>query len=276
MNKRLRKIVLFIIMSLFAVASVYPLIWVVLQSFKTETEILAGGIWKLPGAIRFESYRIIWSEQGFSGFFLNSLVVTAATTVFNIALITMAGYAFSKLRFKFKSIFYHYIILNLLIPTPIILLPMFLQVNRLGIINTLPALVLPYFQGFAPLGLILCRNYFNDIPDELAEAGKLDGCGVMGIFFRIALPLAKPIIATMAILSSMSAWNEYLWALIAITDKGKQTVSVGMAALNDMSSAIGYAPVFAGLSLSALVIVVIFLMMQRNFIKSIAAGAVKG
>lgn len=276
MNKRLRKTSLFIFMLVGSLVSVYPLIWVILQSFKTETEILAGGIWKLPDAIRFGSYVQIWTKQGFSDYFKNSLVITAATTVFNIALITMAGYAFSKLRFRFKSFFYNYIILNLLIPTPIILLPMFLQVNKLGLINTLPAMVLPYFQGFAPLGLILCRNYFNDIPDELAEAAKLDGCGIMGIFFRIALPLARPIIATMAILASMMAWNEYLWALIAITDKKRYTVSVGMAALNDMSSSIGYSPIFAGLSLSAIVIVVIFLMMQRNFIKSIAAGAVKG
>jgi ABC-type glycerol-3-phosphate transport system permease component len=275
MNKNFSKAILFCFMLFASLVSVYPLIWVILQSFKTESEFLQS-IWNFPKAIRFDSYGIILFRQGLARYFKNSAIVTFSTTIFDLTLITMAGYAFSKLRFRFKGFYYNYIILNLLIPTPIIILPMFLQVNRLGLINTLPALVLPYFQGFAPLGLILSRSYFGDIPDELVEASKLDGCGPFGIFLRIMIPLAKPIIATMAILASMAAWNEYLWALISITEKRRYTVSIGIAALNDTSASIGYIPVFAGLSLSAMVIVIIFLCMQKNFIRSIAAGAVKG
>jgi ABC-type glycerol-3-phosphate transport system permease component len=255
--------------------SVYPLIWVILQSFKTETEFLMS-IWTLPSAIRFEGYKTVLFTHGLANYFRNSFVVTIAATIYDLVLITMAGYVFAKLRFKFKSFLYYYIIMNLLIPTPIILLPMFLQVNRLGLINTLPALVLPYYQGFAPLGLILCRSYFGDIPDELMEAAKLDGCGPVNIFIRIMVPLARPIIATLAILASMAAWNEYNWALVSITTRSRYTVSVGIAALSDATITIGYVPVFAGLSLSAMVIVVIFFIMQRHFIESIAAGAVKG
>jgi ABC-type glycerol-3-phosphate transport system permease component len=275
MKIRISKFVLFVFMGFASLVSIYPLIWVILQSFKTETEFLMS-IWTLPSAIRFEGYKIVLFTHGLANYFKNSFVVTIVTAIYDLVLITMAGYVFAKLRFKFKSFLYYYIIMNLLIPTPIILLPMFLQVNRLGLINTLPALVLPYYQGFAPLGLILCRSYFRDISDELMEAAKLDGCGPVNIFIRIMVPLARPIIATLAILASMAAWNEYNWALVSITTRSRYTVSVGIAALSDATITIGYIPVFAGLSLSAIVIVVIFFMMQRHFIESIAAGAVKG
>ena len=126
------------------------------------------------------------------------------------------------------------------------------------------------------MGLIICRNYFEDLPDELMEAGKLDGCSNMQVFRNIMLPLAKPILATMAILSAMQVWNEYLWALTSITDESKYTLSVGVALFNKKTETVGYTPVFAALSISALVIVVVYLCMQKNFVKSIAAGAVKG
>ena len=124
--------------------------------------------------------------------------------------------------------------------------------------------------------MIICRNYFEDLPDELMEAGKLDGCSNMQVFRKIMLPLAKPILATMAILSAMQVWNEYLWALTSITDESKYTLSVGVALFNKKTETVGYTPVFAALSISALVIVVVYLCMQKNFVKSIAAGAVKG
>ncbi len=277
MNKKqsLFQIILFGIMLIFAFISIYPLIWVVIQSFKTETEFLSS-IWTLPQNLRLKNYDYVWNTAGLSRSFMNSIWVTLTTTVLEIAFISLAGFAFAKLRFKFKKFFYYYIILNLLIPTPIILLPMFLMVRNLGIINTLPALMFPYFQGFAPLGLIITTNYFESIPDELMEAAKLDGCSIFRIFFSVMFPLAKPIAATMAILGSMQAWNEYIWALISITDTARYTLPVGVATLNDSTSVIGYTPVFAALSISSVVIVMIYLVLQKQFVKSIAAGAVKG
>lgn len=274
-KKYFEKTFLFILTLCFAVISVYPLLWVILQSFKTETEFLSS-IWSLPGKFRLDSYNIAWNTEKLSTFFFNSVLVTITTSVVNIVLISLAGFAFSKLHLRFKEFFYYYVIFNLLIPTSIILLPMFIQIRDLGLINTLPALVFPYFQGFAPLGLIITRNYFNDIPDELMEAAKLDGCSILQTFYFVMLPLAKPIVATMAILGSMMAWNEYMWALISITEKTRYTLSVGVAMLNDKASSIGYTPIFAALSISAMVIVLLYLTMQQYFIKSIAAGAVKG
>lgn len=276
MNKKnVYKLFLFLFMLLAFFISVYPLLWVVIQSLKTETEFLKS-IWTLPARLNFQNYATAWNDAGMSRYFLNSVVVTLVTTAVNLVFVTCAGYAFAKLTFPGKTFFYYMIIFNLLIPTAIILLPMFTMVNRMHLVNTLPALVFPYFQGFAPMGLIICRNYFEDLPDELMEAGKLDGCSNMQVFRKIMLPLAKPILATMAILSAMQVWNEYLWALTSITDESKYTLSVGVALFNKKTETVGYTPVFAALSISALVIVVVYLCMQKNFVKSIAAGAVKG
>ena len=276
MNKKnVYKLFLFLFMLLAFFISVYPLLWVVIQSLKTETEFLES-IWTLPARLNFQNYATAWNDAGMSRYFMNSVVVTLVTTAVNLVFVTCAGYAFAKLKFPGKTFFYYMIIFNLLIPTAIILLPMFTMVNRMHLVNTLPALVFPYFQGFAPMGLIICRNYIEDLPDELMEAGKLDGCSNMQVFRKIMLPLAKPILATMAILSAMQVWNEYLWALTSITDESKYTLSVGVALFNKKTETVGYTPVFAALSISALVIVVVYLCMQKNFVKSIAAGAVKG
>lgn len=276
MNKKnVYKLFLFLFMLLAFFISVYPLLWVVIQSLKTETEFLES-IWTLPARLNFQNYATAWNDAGMSRYFMNSVVVTLVTTAVNLVFVTCAGYAFAKLKFPGKTFFYYMIIFNLLIPTAIILLPMFTMVNRMHLVNTLPALVFPYFQGFAPMGLIICRNYFEDLPDELMGAGKLDGCSNMQVFRKIMLPLAKPILATMAILSAMQVWNEYLWALTSITDESKYTLSVGVALFNKKTETVGYTPVFAALSISALVIVVVYLCMQKNFVKSIAAGAVKG
>lgn len=276
MNKKnVYKLFLFLFMLLAFFISVYPLLWVVIQSLKTETEFLES-IWTLPARLNFQNYATAWNDAGMSRYFMNSVVVTLVTTAVNLVFVTCAGYAFAKLTFPGKTFFYYMIIFNLLIPTAIILLPMFTMVNRMHLVNTLPALVFPYFQGFAPMGLIIWRNYFEDLPDELMEAGKLDGCSNMQVFRKIMLPLAKPILATMAILSAMQVWNEYLWALTSITDESKYTLSVGVALFNKKTETVGYTPVFAALSISALVIVVVYLCMQKNFVKSIAAGAVKG
>lgn len=275
MKKKVVKGLLFLFMLLAFLISVYPLVWVVIQSLKTETEFLQS-IWTLPAKLNFSNYATAWNDAGMSKYFMNSVVVTVVTTMVNLVFVTCAGYAFAKLKFPAKEFFYYMVIFNLLIPTAIILLPMFTMINKMKMVNTLPALVFPYFQGFAPMGLIICRNYFADLPDELMEAGKLDGCGNLAVFLRIMLPLSRPIIATMAILSAMQVWNEYLWALTSITDQSKYTLSVGVALFNKKTETVGYTPVFAALSISALVIVVVYLCMQKNFVKSIASGAVKG
>ena len=265
----------FVIMLIAAMISIYPLIWVILQSFKTESEFLRS-IWSLPSSLNLDNYVKAFEEANLLTYLKNTVINTSATLAVDLVLITCLGYAFSKLKMKFKKFFYYMILINMLIPTPIILLPMYLQVVNLGIQNTLAAIVFPYYQGFAPLGLILIKNYMDNIPDEIIESAKMDGCGTYRILWSIMVPLVKPMLVTLAILGGMNAWNEYMWALVSISDTSKYTLSVGIAVIRDKIATIGYTPVFAALTVSAMVFVMIYLFAQKTFVRPITAGAVKG
>ena len=274
-RKKITNGIIFIIVAVYAVVSVYPLIWVILQSFKSESQFLQS-IWSLPSSLHFENYQTAFTTGKLGLYFFNTVKNTAATLVVDLVLITLAAFAFSKLKMKFKKFFYYFILISMLIPTPIILLPMYLQVLNMNIQNTLAAIVFPYYQGFAPLGLVLATNYFNNIPDEVIEAARIDGCNTPKVLISIVVPLAKPILTTLAILGGMNAWNEYMWSLTSISNTSRYTLSVGIATLRDQTSILGYTPVFAALSASAIVFVILFLCAQRTFVESITAGAVKG
>lgn len=265
----------FIIVLLYALISLYPLIWVVLQSFKTEPEFLSS-IWSLPSSLHLDNYITAFTKGNLAVYLKNTVINTGATLLVEIVFITLAAFAFSKLKMKFKNVIFYMILINMLIPTPIILLPMYLQVINLKIQNTLAAIVFPYFQGFAPLGLILLKNYMDGIPNEIIEAAKIDGCSTPRILLSIMVPLVKPMMVTLAILGGMSAWNEYMWALVSISDTSKYTLSVGIAILKDKISTLGYTPVLAALTVGAMVFVIIYLAAQKTFVRSITEGAVKG
>ena len=247
----------------------------VLQSFKTEPEFLSS-IWSLPSSLHLDNYITAFTKGNLAVYLKNTVINTGATLVVEIVFITLAAFAFSKLKMKFKNVIFYMILINMLIPTPIILLPMYLQVINLNIQNTLAAIVFPYFQGFAPLGLILLKNYMDGIPNEIIEAAKIDGCSTPRILLSIMVPLVKPMMVTLAILGGMSAWNEYMWALVSISDTSKYTLSVGIAILKDKISTLGYTPVLAALTVGAMVFVIIYLAAQKTFVRSITEGAVKG
>lgn len=274
-KKKISDLLIFLALSIWAVISLYPLLWVIFQSFKTEQEFLSS-IWTLPTKLNLDNY-IVAFVKGHLGLYLkNTVRNTLLTVIVDLVFITLAGYAFTKMKMKFRKFFYYFILLNMLIPTPIILIPMYMQVVKLGIQNTLPAILFPYYQGFAPLGLLLITNYMKGIPEEITEAARIDGCGTMGILWRIMVPLVKPMLVTLGILGGMSAWNEYLWALVSISDTKQITLSVGIATLRDQTTNLGNTPIFAALTVAAMVFVILYLCTQKVFVRSITAGAVKG
>ncbi len=274
-RKKVINWIVFGIVLLYSCISLYPLIWVVLQSFKTETEFLQS-IWSFPAKLNFNNFALALSEGKIGRAFLMSVRNTIATLVVDLVFITLAGFAFSKLKMAGKKFFYYMILLNMLIPTPIILLPMYLQVLDMNIQNTIWAVVFPYFQGFAPLGILLITNYFNNIPNEVIEAAKIDGCTTPKILIHIIVPLSKSMLVTLAILGGMNTWNEFMWALTSISETEMYPLSIAIAILKDKTSIIGYTPVFAALTISAMVFVLLYLAAQKSFVQSITAGAVKG
>lgn len=261
--------------AVYAVISLYPFVWIVLQSFKTEQEFLTS-IWSLPNKLHWENYKSAWVNSHFSIFYKNSLFVTCITVLICLVFCALAGYAFGRLRFLGKKPLLVMLVAVLLVPTPVLLLPVYLIVRDLGLLNTYLGLIGPYTAGTLPLGILLMRSYFQEVPQDLADSAKIDGCREFGTFYRVMLPLTMPGLATLAILNFISIWNEYMWALISLSDQKLYTLPIGMARMEGQKFVFGNTTVFAGIVLSSLLIFVVFLSMQKYFVKAISEGAVKG
>jgi ABC-type glycerol-3-phosphate transport system permease component len=252
---------------------VMPFLYMISASFKPGSEIYTIPFRFLPENIYIGNYQILFSETNFVRWFFNSTVVALGRTILAVILSLMAGYAFAKFDFRGKNILFVLLLATLTLPIYVILVPLYAMVVRLGWINSYPALILPF--AAQAIGVFLARQYLLSVPVEMLEAARIDGAGEWNIFWRIILPIAQPVTATMAILFFSSAWKDFIWPLLVVNDDKMFTVSLGLPSL------IGpyvqqYGAVMAGSFMGTLPIIVIFLIMQRRFIEGIMAGAVKG
>lgn len=260
----------------YAVLCTYPLLWLVLQSFRADAEIL-GQPWGLPMRPTADAYATAFQTTPLAQYFVNSLLVTVAVVCLVVACCAGAGYALSKLRFPGSDYVLIAFVGVLVLPAPILLLPVFLISNDLGIINTHIGLIGPYAAGGLPLGIFLMKTHFDAIPASYAEAAEIDRASAWQIFRLVMLPLVGPAAATVAVLAFMSSWNEYIYALVSIRSDELFTLPIGIADLSAKRFLSGYAPVFAAMVVTALPVYIAFIAAQRVFIRSLAiGGGVKG
>lgn len=260
----------------YALLSAYPLLWLVLQSFRSDSEIL-GAPWGLPSSPSFQAYATAFESTPLSQYFLNSLLVTLSVVLLAVACCAGAGYAFSKLRFPGSNLVFLAFIGVLVVPAPILLLPVFLISSDLGILNTHIGLIGPYVAGALPIGVYLMKTHFDAIPSSYTEAAEIDRASAFQIFRMIMLPLIGPAAATVAVLTFMSAWNEYIYALVSIRSAELFTLPIGIADLSAKKFITGYAPVFAAMVVTAIPVYTAFVLAQRAFIRSLTVGGgVKG
>lgn len=269
------KLFLTIPVLIFSVIALYPLIWVFMQSFKTEQEFLTS-IWAIPEAFQFKNFESAWFHGYFSTYYKNSVLVSFFSIILGLFVTSMAGYVFARLRFRGKKLLFSLLIAVLLIPSPVFLLPVYFIVRDLGWLNSYQGLIGPYVAGMIPLGVLIMSNFFKDISNDLMEAAKIDGCSHFGIFYKIMLPLTKPALATLSILFFMNVWNEYMWALISLSDKDLYTIPIGMAKMSAQKFMYGNTVVFAGIVISTIPVLIVFLSLQKYFIRAITDGSVKG
>jgi ABC-type glycerol-3-phosphate transport system permease component len=253
--------------------TIMPFFYMVSASFKPGSELFSIPVRVLPDDLYLGNYELLFGETSFLRWFGNSVFVALARTIIAIALSLMAGYAFAKFEFRFKRPLFFLVIATLTLPLYVILVPLFSMMATLGWMDTYWALILPFTAQ--AVGIFLARQQLLAIPNELLEAARIDGESEWGIFTRIVVPLAQPVIAVMGILFFTASWNDYIWPLIVLTSDEKFTVSLGLPSL------IGpydqeYGAVMAGSFLGTLPIVLIFLIFQRRFIEGIMAGALKG
>jgi ABC-type glycerol-3-phosphate transport system permease component len=252
---------------------VIPFLYMISASFKPGSEIYTIPFQFFPENLYLGNYQLLFGQTNFVRWFLNSIFMGLGRTVLAVILSLMAGYAFAKFGFRGKNILFGLLLATLTLPIYVILIPLYSMVVRFGWVNSYAALILPF--AAQAIGVFLTRQYLLAVPNELLEAARIDGASEWGTFWRIIVPIAQPVIATMSILLFSASWKDFIWPLLVVNDDNMFTVSLGLPSLIGPYSQ-EYGAVMAGSFMAVLPILVIFLIMQRRFIEGIMAGAVKG
>lgn len=250
----------------------YPLLWMIISSFKSTDEIFTHS-WSMPHTWLIENYVTAW-KSGISSYFLNSVIVTGASCFLTVLVSALGAYGLSRFEFQGKAFVLIICLGGLMLSPQVSLIPLYSIIQKLGIYNTHLALILPYVAYRIPLTILLIRAYFLSIPKELEEAARLDGCTSFGILFRIFIPMSTPILLTTTILTAYYTWNEFMFAIIFIDDDSLRTIPAGLMQFRDALQT-DWGVLLAGLTISAAPIVMLFLFMQKYFIRGIANGSVK-
>jgi raffinose/stachyose/melibiose transport system permease protein len=254
------------------VAILYPLLWMVLSGFKTNQEIF-GDPFGLPGALRWENYQVAW-EQGVLKYFGNSVIVTAASVVTTTMISAWAAYGLTRLDLPLSQPLLLIVLGGLMLAPTVALVPLFRLLQTLELFNTYWALVILYTAFRVPFTTFLIRAYMIDLPLELDEAAKIDGASNRQIFWRIILPMCRPILVSAALLQALFAWNEFVFALAFISDDALKTLPVGLMSMQSRLTT-DWPVVFAALSLAAAPMILLFLVGQRQFLRGLTEGVGK-
>ncbi|MEW9702045.1 carbohydrate ABC transporter permease [Paenibacillus sp. SI8] len=263
-----------VLLTLYALVTLYPLIWLFISAFKSNEEFysrpfLLPSVWKWDNLVR------AWKVSGMGLSLMNSAIVTVAALVLTLVIGALAAYVLSRFEFRLKPFFMGLFLLGMLIPIHSTLVPLFILMKKIGLLNTYGALIFPYAAFELPLAIFVLAAYLVSIPKEIEEAALIDGTGYWGIFFRMMLPLSMPALSTVAILGFLRFWNDFAFALVFISKPSMKTVPLSLSAF-----ATGYMTDYeltmAALAIAVVPTIVVFLLFQEQIMKGMTAGAVKG
>lgn len=252
-----------------------PFAYMVATSFKEHAYVFEIPPQFIPENPTAKNYADAWGSNNFDRYFLNSLVVAAATTVLSVFLSSMMAYAFARYRFPGKRLLFGLLLIGLMVPTMMLIIPQFLLARTLGVLDSLTGLVLFYTAGTLALNTFLLRGFFENIPKELDEAMIVDGAGPFLRYRKLFLPLAKPALATVAIFSFLASWDEFVWALTVINDPDKRTLPIAIALFQGQHQT-SWGLVFAASLIAVVPVVLVFVAFQRHFVSGLTSGALKG
>lgn len=258
---------------LLAVVSLAPLLWMVSVSFMPAGEASRFPPPLLPSGATLANYHELFARTGMARNFANSLLVSGAITLGSLLINTMAGYAFAKLRFSGRERIFRLLLAALVIPAQVAMLPLFLLMKQLGLVNSFGGVIVPALATV--FGIFLVRQYARGIPDELLEAARIDGASEWRIFFQVVLPMLKPVLVTLAIFTFMAAWNDFMWPLIVLTDQAHYTLPVALASLS-REHIMDVEMMMAGAVITVLPVLLLFLLLQRYYLQGLLLGSVKG
>jgi ABC-type glycerol-3-phosphate transport system permease component len=261
------------LLSVLVFASLYPFLFMVLTSLKTSEQFSHG--YFFPAVpLRWGNYAEAWGQVG--RYLLNSITVTAVSVAGSLLFAALAAYAFARYRFPGSRLLYIGVLAALLIPGTLTLVPTFVILRQLGLIGSHASLYAVYVTETEVLGILILRTFFAGVPDDLLEAATLDGAGDAAVAARVVLPLAKPAFLTVAIMSTLSCWNDYLWPLITLPDSRLWTVTLGLVSFRDRYAGISaWGPLFAGFVIASVPLFILFFASMRHFVSGLTSGAVK-
>jgi multiple sugar transport system permease protein len=253
--------------------SLAPLLWMLSVSFMPPgtTNNLPPPL--IPWHATLENYRQLFADAGMGRYLLNSFGVASGVTLVSLTFNVAAGYAFAKLRFAGREHVFHALIGALVIPSQVAMMPLFLMLKWMGLVNTYAGLVIPMLASV--FGIFLVRQYARTVPDELLEAARIDGAGELRIFTKIVLPLLSPIVVTLAVFTFLASWNDFMWPLIILTGQKHYTLPVALAALS-REHVQDSELMMAGSVVTVLPVLVLFLALQRYYIQGLLLGSLKG
>ena len=252
---------------------VVPFIWMLLSSFKPESEVRALPPTWWPETVTTSNYETLLSRLDFPTYLFNSAVVALAVTAGNLVFCSMLGYALAKLDFPGKRALFGIVLGTLMIPGVVTFVPLFVMVTKMGLSNTLLGMILPFLAG--PFGVFLMRQFILSLPDELIQAARIDGAGELRIFFSVILPLCGPALATLGILTFLTSWNNFLWPLVIAQTEDKYTLPVALALYSVGQNATEFGLLLAGAVIVVVPVLVIFLVLQRHIMQGIAMTGIK-
>jgi multiple sugar transport system permease protein len=255
-----------------ALLTIAPLLWMLSVSFMHSGEASSFPPPLLPSDPTLEHYRALITQGGIGRQFLNSLGLACAATLLSVSFNTLAGYAFAKLHFAGRERIFSVLIAALVIPGQVAMLPLFLMLKSMGLVNTYAGVLIPSLAGI--FGIFLVRQYARGIPDELMEAARMDGAGEFRIFFSVVLPLLTPVLATLAVFAFLGSWNDFMWPLIVLTEGELQTLPVAIASLS-REHVQDSELMMAGAVITVLPVLALFLVLQRYYLQGLTMGGVK-
>lgn len=264
---------LYLVLSVGLVLTVGPFLWMLLSSFKPESEIRRSPPTLIPETWTTENYTDLFRRLDFPTFFGNSVLVAVLVTVGNLLFCSMVGYALAKLDFPGRNVLFALVVGTLMVPGMVVFIPQFVLVANLGLVDTYAGLVLPFL--ITPFGIFLMRQFIGGLPDELIDAARVDGAGELRIFARIVLPLCGPALATLAILTFLSSWNNFLWPLVVAQSEDRYTLPIALALYATGQNQTEFGLLLAGAVVVVLPVVVLFVVLQKHFTQGIATTGIK-
>lgn len=266
---------IYVLLTIGVVGFAGPFVWMVLSAFKPENELRRVPPTWLPESVTLDNFETIFVGLDFPTYFVNSVTVAAAVTLGNLALCSLLGYALAKIDFPGRRALFVLVIGTLMIPAMVTFVPQFVLVSQFGLVNTYPGMALPMLALAGPLGVFLMRQYIAELPDELIDSARIDGAGELQIFLRIVLPLAKPALATLTIITFLGAWNNFLLPLVMAQTEDKYTLPVALALYSVGQNSTRFGLLMAGAVVVVLPVLVIFVALQRYFVQGIAMTGFK-